>query len=310
MKSDRLIAIIMFLLQHEQVTAEELARRFEVSARTIYRDLETINQAGIPILSTSGPGNGVQILDTYRVEKRLFSTPEIMHMLTALDSIGSSLPHREITNALAKVQGMVSPAQKEEVALRARQLKIDLSPWLNHGAAEHRLNALRTAMDKQCLIRFLYRDNHGETSERRVEPYRLLLKSENWYLQGYCQTRRAFRTFKILRMQDIQRLEETFAPRHFPAEEAGFSRFQDKTVVPATLRVHISVLDQIAARFGEGCLTPDGSDFYTAQIKIPLDELAYRYLLGFGSRCVCLAPEELRQNVHALAAEICRLYEN
>ena len=308
MKIDRLIAIIMILLEREKISAKELADMFEVSPRTIYRDLDSINQAGIPVIATSGPGGGVEILKTYKVEKRLFSTSDIATLLMGLGSIQSNISSNDIVNALAKVKGMVPPEKQKELSFRANQIKIDASPWLDGGELSGTIEIIKTAMEQRCLIRFDYRDIRNHKSSREIEPYRLLLKGEDWYIQGYCITRNDFRTFKLLRMKNICILEQTFEARDFPAERLDNIQFNDNRLVTARLRIHEEIRDMIVARFGENCLTRDGPEHYIAEVHMPVDDLASRYLLGFGNKCVCIEPEAMREKMRGLSEEIYHLY--
>ncbi|MDU4959035.1 MAG: YafY family protein [Sporomusaceae bacterium] len=308
MKIDRLIAMIMVLLERERVSARELAAMFEVSIRTIYRDLESINQAGIPVLATSGPGGGAEILKTYKVEKRLFSPSDITTLLMGLGSIQSTVSSNEIVATLAKVKGMIPPEKEKEFNFRANQIKIDMTPWLHAGGLSDRIETIKIALEQRCLLRFAYRDIRNQQSDREIEPYRLLLKGEDWYLQGYCLTRSDYRTFKLWRMQNICIVEQIFEIRDSAA--AGFDRVLaiDKKVVPAKLRIHAAIRDTITARFGEDCLTPDGDDYYFADIHLPVDDLACRYLLSLGNQCICLEPEVMREKLRQLSAEIRNFY--
>lgn len=308
MKIDRLIAIIMNLLERDKVSAKELADMFEVSPRTIYRDLDSINQAGIPVMTTSGPGGGAEILKTYKVEKRLFSTTDIAALLMGLGSIQSNISSNEIVNTLAKVKGMVPPEKQKELSFRTNQIKIDATPWLHAGGLSGTIEIIKMAMEQQCLIRFNYRDIRSHKSRREIEPYRLLLKGEDWYIQGYCIMRNDFRTFKLLRMENICILEQTFEVRDFPTEKLDNIQFNDNRLVAARLRIHEEIRDMIVARFGESCLTADGCEYYIAEVHIPVDDLAARYLLGFGNKCVCLEPKAMREKMCKLSEEIYSFY--
>ena len=133
MKIDRLISIIMILLERRRVSIPELARQCEVSARTISRDLETINQAGIPIVSYPGLHGGVGIMENYKLEKRLFSTADVTTLLMGLGCIRTSLSGEEVVNALVKVRGIIPEEQRREIELRAGRLAIDMTPWVDRG---------------------------------------------------------------------------------------------------------------------------------------------------------------------------------
>ncbi len=306
MKIDRLIAIIMVLLDQDQVPAKYLADMFEVSTRTIYRDLDSINQAGIPIVAVSGPGNGISILKSYKVEKRLFSTNDITTLLMALGSIQSNLPDSKITTTIAKIKGMIPKNSQKEFHFKTNQIKIDLTPWLYSGNELEKIQLIKVSMEQQNILRFEYKDKKNKRSVRKIEPYCLLLKGEYWYVQGYCLLRNDFRTFKVLRMKNISIMDSTFEPKEFPSKKT--THFNDKKITQVKLRVHESVTDKIISRFGEECLTIDSPEHYIATVQMPIDELAFDYLLGFGTKCECIEPPKMRQELDPNAPTIPPLY--
>ncbi|MBE5975100.1 MAG: YafY family transcriptional regulator [Paenibacillaceae bacterium] len=310
MKIDRLIAIIMILLEREKVTAKSLSEMFEVSMRTIYRDLEVINQAGIPIFATSGPGGGVEIMKEFKVEKRIFSANDITALLMGLSSIKNNLPGEQTMAALAKVKGMIPKEHHKEWEYRANQMKIDALPWFNAGNLFYTVELIQDALDQQRLLTFQYRDIRDKKSSREVEPYRLLWKGEAWYLQGYCLSRRDFRTFKLLRMSDLLISDQRFEIRDFPIERLDEIQTRENSLTRVKLRIQEGVRDLVITRFGEDCLTPDGPDHYIAELFMPVDDLACGYLLGMGTRCVCLEPEEMREKMRRLSSEICGFYQS
>lgn len=310
MKIDRLIAIIMILLEREKVTAKSLAEMFEVSMRTIYRDLDVINQAGIPVFATSGPGGGVEIMKEFKVEKRIFSANDINALLMGLSSIKNNLPGEQTMAALAKVKGMIPKEHHKEWEHRANQMKIDALPWFNAGNLFSTVEIIQEALDQQRLLTFQYRDIRDKKSSREVEPYRLLWKGEAWYLQGYCLSRRDFRTFKLLRMSDLLISDQRFEIRDFPMERLDEMQARDNSLTRVKLRIQDGVRDLVITRFGEDCLTPDGPDHYIAELHMPVDDLACGYLLSMGTRCVCLEPEEMREKMRQLSSEICGFYQS
>ncbi len=309
MKIDRLIAIIMILLEREKVTAKSLAEMFEVSMRTIYRDLDVINQAGIPIFATSGPGGGVEIMKEFKVEKRIFSANDINALLMGLSSIKNNLPGEQTMAALAKVKGMIPIEHHKEWEYRANQMKIDALPWFNAGNLFSTVEMIQEALNQQRILTFQYRDIRDKKSSREVEPYRLLWKGEAWYLQGYCLSRRDFRTFKLLRMSNLLISDQRFEIRDFPMERLDEMQARENSLTRVKLRIQEGVRDLVITRFGEDCLTPDGPDYYIAELYMPVDDLACGYLLSMGTRCVCLEPEEMREMMRQLSSEICGFYQ-
>jgi predicted DNA-binding transcriptional regulator YafY len=310
MKIDRLIAIIMILLEREKVTAKYLAEMFEVSMRTIYRDLDVINQAGIPVFATSGPGGGIEIMKEFKVEKRIFSANDITALLMGLSSIKNNLPGEQTMAALAKVKGMIPKEHYKEWEYRANQMKIDALPWFNAGNLFSTVEIIQEALNQQRLLTFQYRDIRDKKSSREVEPYRLLWKGEAWYLQGYCLSRRDFRTFKLLRMSDLLISDQRFEIRDFPVERLDEMQARENSLTRVKLRIQEGVRDLVITRFGEDCLTPDGPDHYIAELYMPVDDLACGYLLSMGTRCVCLEPEEMREKMRQLSSEICGFYQS
>lgn len=308
MKLDRLVAIIMVLLEHEKISAKNLAEMFEVSPRTIYRDLDTINRAGIPICSTAGPGGGAEILKTYKIEKRLFSVSDVTTLLMGLGSIPCNLPSNTIIETLAKVKGFIPLEKQREFDFQAKRIKLDSVPWVSCGNLSDSIALLKTALEQNRILRFDYSDFRNRKSSREIEPYRLLLKGEEWYIQGYCLTREDYRTFKLLRMQNACISSQTFETRNFPFEEMDSARFHDQQITSAKLRIHESVRDLIISRFGEDCLTPDGPEYDIADIHLPIDDLACNYILGFGDKCICLEPENLRDEMRKISERIFNFY--
>lgn len=132
MKIDRLVSIIMILLEKERVGAQELADMFEVSLRTIYRDIDAINMAGIPVASISGVGGGFEILPNYKVDKKIFSSADLTTLLTGLTSVSSMVRGEELVHALAKVRSLIPAGKEKDIELKANQIYIDLSPWMGN----------------------------------------------------------------------------------------------------------------------------------------------------------------------------------
>ena len=146
MKTDRLVSIIMMLLDKERIGAQELADRFEVSPRTIYRDIETINMAGIPVRSTPGVGGGFEIMQEYKVDKNVFSAADLSAILMGLSSLSGMVRGNELVNALAKVKRFIPADRAKEIELKANQIYIDLSPWMGNRNIQPYLERVKTAL--------------------------------------------------------------------------------------------------------------------------------------------------------------------
>lgn len=309
MKMDRLISIIMLLLERQKMSVAELARICEVTPRTISRDLETINQAGIPIVSYMGSRGGVGIMENYKLEKRLFSTADVTALLMGLGCIHSSLSGQEIVNALAKVKGLIPEEQRRDIELRAGRLTIDMTPWGKNAGQADSIETIQQAMERNVLLQFDYTDRTGRKSSRTVEPYRLLLKGMCWYLEAYCLRRQDFRLFKLSRMADLTMQEAHFIEREYHPAPMIQPVFQDENVVTATLRVRTKAIEYLEDTYGVDVLQKGDGEWTTAQISLSDDERGYRFLLGLGADCVCIAPESVRCGLKNYLADMMKRYQ-
>ena len=185
MKTDRLVSIIMMLLDKERIGAQELADRFEVSPRTIYRDIETINMAGIPVRSTPGVGGGFEIMQEYKVDKNVFSAADLSAILMGLSSLSGMVRGNELVNALAKVKRFIPADRAKEIELKANQIYIDLSPWMGNRNIQPYLERVKTALQESRLLSFEYADRFGNKTVRTVEPYQIAANERIFACSGY-----------------------------------------------------------------------------------------------------------------------------
>ena len=184
MKVSRLVSIIMILLDKQRIGAQELANMFEVSTRTIYRDIDAINMAGIPVRSTSGVGGGFEIMKNYKMDSTVFSTADISTILTGLSSLSNMIQSDELINALAKVKSFIPADRVDEIQLKTDQIHIDLSQWIGYRNVQSYLEILKIALQENKLLSFEYADRHGNSTEREAEACQIVLKGNHWYFQG------------------------------------------------------------------------------------------------------------------------------
>lgn len=208
MKIDRLVSIIMILLERKKISASELAEMFEVTPRTIYRDIEAISLAGVPIVTYPGVNGGIGIMDEYKIDKKIFTKSDVETLLIGLSSMSSAFSKEEIKCTLAKIKGLFPEEHIKEIELKSNQISIDLTPWIGNKDLKSNLEQIKKAMNDKKILRFNYFDSKGKKSNRKVEPYQLVLKESNWYLQGYCISKQDFRIFKLSRISDIKVIEE------------------------------------------------------------------------------------------------------
>ncbi len=305
MKIDRLISIILLLLERKKVSAKELSETFEVSLRTIYRDIDTINMSGIPIISTSGVNGGFQIMDNYKVDKKVFSASDIVTLLRGLESVSAVTNREDIINTLVKVRSLIPSEHTNDIELKSNQILIDLQPWRGNPKLQTFLNNINEALEKQRLITFDYFDRNGKTSSRKIEPYKLMLKAHSWYIQGFCLEKQDFRLFKLSRMSSLQILNESYTLRELPPIISEFTDMMDKKQITVKLLIHKSARDKVIDYCGSENISPYGEDYFIALLPFIDDDSGYNLILSFGDKCQCIEPihvrDELIRRIHNLA---------
>jgi predicted DNA-binding transcriptional regulator YafY len=311
LKLDRLLAITMLLLNRKRVGAKELSERFEVSLRTIYRDLETLGQAGIPIVSFAGGSGGYEIMDQYRLERQFLSMEELQSIIVALKGIRSTFDDQDIAGLLDKVGALVAKSEQHRVTSTSQEVIIDLNPWQRGNADKEKLGLLRSSIRLTQIIRFTYTSSGGEEMERRCEPMGVVLKGYSWYLYGFCLLRGDYRIFRLSRMKDLDVSEELFVRRKETLDDLDFSwsRREDTNSIRLVLIVQPRVRARIEDYFehGEVEVREDGSLLVTADQ--PEEPWLYGMLLSYGADVRVVEPPHVACLIAEKAKEIVALYE-
>lgn len=306
MKIDRLVSIIMLLLNQGRIGARELAERFEVSPRTIYRDIDAINMAGIPVRSTTGVGGGFEIMPEYKLDKKVFSAADLSALLMGLSSLSNIVRGDELVHALAKIKSFIPADRAKDIELRADQIRIDLSPWMGSPVIPSYLETIQAALQENRLLTFDYIAHHGNKTARTVEPYQLVWKSSHWYFQGYCHQRNDYRLFRLSRISNLRLREETFAPRGYQKPILDFAETWEAIQIKIKLRIHKSVMDRVLDFCAYENFSPDGDEHYIVSFPFLENDYYYDILMGFGPRCECLEPApvraEMKRRIHDMAA--------
>lgn len=299
MKENRYFQMIYLLLEKGQMTAPELADYFEVSIRTIYRDIDILSSAGIPIYATQGKGGGIAIQDSYVLKKSLLSEQEQKQILMALQGI-RVLEDEQINMLLSKLSGVFQRQQ-------GNWLEIDFSTWTKSGAGKHNFQLLQSAIWKSRIVSFSYYSGKGEQTKRIIEPHKLVFKTSDWYLYGYCTLRKDFRFFKLTRIRDLK-LQDAEYMRETP--EHIFERsdeFEMKTV-QVTLLFDAGMSHEVYEKFDEEVSEQaDGSLLVTT--ILPDNELLYSYVLSCRERVEVLSPPYVRDNVRKRVRKMLEIYK-
>ncbi|WP_027086531.1 helix-turn-helix transcriptional regulator [Cohnella panacarvi] len=311
MKLERLLSIIILLLNRRMVQAKELAERFEVSVRTIYRDIEAIHVAGIPVVTYQGANGGIGLVEGYRLDRNVLTNDELADIVTALRSISTSYGNEQQLRLMEKINSIVPPSRSEEFEQMTSRVLIDYSPWDGNDKLRPKLQLLKEAVDRCRLARFAYSNAEGEISHRTVEPHRLILKGRQWYLQAYCREREQFRLFKLKRMKELKVDPETrFNRRELPTEDndAGACEPSRATEFVLRFRAESRHLAEEYFDIEEGQSGDDGS--WLVRKAYPEDDWLYRFILGLGHHAEVLEPPHLREIVANRAEQIANRYRD
>lgn len=309
MKIDRLISIIMVLLNNERVSATKLADMFEVSPRTIYRDIETISLAGIPITTHNGVNGGISIMEEYKVDKKFFTVTDISTLLMGISSLSTTLSNKEIIGTLEKVKSLVPKEEIKDIELKSNQITIDLTTWMGNKQFKFNIEKIKKALNDNKHLSFEYYGVNRKKDKRCVEPYKLILKENNWYLQGYCTLREDFRVFKLSRISNLEILESTFILREFKSKPLDGSGWIDKRLFTIKLLVDWSLREQMVERCGEERVKDYGDDKFIVDFPFVDDDLGYNILMGFGDKCECLSPEHVRIELVNRIQKLLKIYK-
>lgn len=286
MKIDRLIGILATLLQHERVSAPYLAEKFEVSRRTIQRDVEALCRAGIPIATAQGAGGGISIMEGYKLNHTLLTSQDTQALIAGLRSLDSVNGTKHCAQLVEKL-GLTSLWERQGPVL------IDLASWYK-GPLSEKLALLRGCIDQPRLALFHYCAPGGET-DRAVEPYYIVYQWGDWYLYGWCRGRQGFRLFKLLRMTTLA-TGEPFSPR--PASPPDLS---DQRVFPGGYPVRALVPAKYKWRlvesYGPSSFVQQADGRCLASIEFTHPESALDWLLSFRGEAELLEPPELRERL-------------
>lgn len=303
MKLERLISIIYKLLNHDVLSAATLAEEFQVSPRTIYRDIDVLCAAGFPVVSYQGTNGGYGIMDGYKMDKSLLGSYDVTSLITVLNSLSSVFEDE-------RAQGTIERLQTIEPEYRTPSLTVDLD---TRRTALGVLPLLRSAITQRNLVRFEYINAQNERRARELEPLRLHFKFGNWYVYGYCRSRQDYREFRLSRMLNVLLTQDTFEPYPEALEpndndqKAWVGQMED-----VVIRVHPEALADVMDQFqlAEKQFHDDGSMTVRIPVYQPLSaSWLWSILLSFGGGAEVLEPMELRGIVKEQLQKALKFYE-
>lgn len=300
MKIDRLIGILSVLLQEETVTAPELAERFEVSRRTINRDIDDLLYAGIPIRTTQGVGGGISIADGYKMDRTILTSKDMQMILAGLRSLDSVSGSSYYSQLMEKIQ-----TGSSEFISGRDSILIDLSSWYRDSLAP-KISTIQDAIENRHLVTFTYYGPKGE-SNRKIEPYYIVFKWTSWYVYGWCLKRKDYRLFKLNRMDKVMESKEEFTCRDAPVPELGSELKTSRDIILKAL-FEPEMKWRLVEEFGSDCceVQEDGR-LLLIRNYADMDNLTM-WMLTFGDKAEVIEPKEVREKLKAIAGSMIERY--
>lgn len=289
MKIDRLLSILILIVNKEKVTAKELAEHFQVSIRTIQRDIDTLSAAGIPIYAEVGHNGGYQLLDNYKLDKSFLNSSEAKVILSLLESLEQAVPYSEVKSIVNKFS-LISPEESED-----NKIVVKLNPLINQYNFKENLNTLARARDSYHKVHIKYVDANFKESHRIICPYTLVMLGSTWYIYGYCALREDFRMFKLSRIISCEVMEEEFevieTPKPLPWD-INLDGGRESTNI-------VLEIDKVLQGKLPDCIDYNDCTFEENKIIVnlnfPVDEWLYSLLFGLAPYVKVIEPAWLRE---------------
>lgn len=305
MKIDRLFSIVVILLNKNNVTAKELAEKFEVSTRTIYRDIDVLSSAGIPIYTNKGNGGGISLLENYTISKTMISEKESEGLILALKTLQTT-KYPNIDTIISKLSSVFKNVGVED------WVKVDFSDWGGTTDSMDKFNTIKQAILNSQSVSFAYFNSYGEKTIRKVNPVKLIYKGRAWYLWAFCKLKNDFRIFKIDRIKELNILEENF-------EREGLVKLKNyenkdsfnipNKMVDLELKFNSNVLYRLYDYFDDKDLVKNNDGSYLLNISFPEDEWIYSFLQSFGDNVEVINPEYIRKELINRLEKNLRIYK-
>lgn len=282
--NNRLFEIVYILMQKRKTTAKELANRFEVSTRTIYRDIETLSRANIPIYASKGKDGGIGLLDEYVLNKTILSEEEQNQILFALQG-------------MKKVKGQDEKDILEKLSILFNKkindwIRIDFSNW--GYSKEEQFDIIKSAILNKQLLQFTYYNSNGEESKRIVEPLQIWFKDKSWYLISYCRNKEDYRIFKISRIKEIKKLQEHFK-RDLPKEQKE-EKYNFKSIL-LELEISKEMAYRVYDEFENNEISKKEDGNFIVKVEYTENEWIYGYILSFGEHIKVIAPNRVKNTI-------------
>jgi len=308
MRIDRMLSIVITLLYKEKISARELAEKFEVSVRTVYRDIEAMNRAGIPIVPYSGSSGGFGLMNNFKLDRRLLSMEDFIYIISSLKGINETLDNKDIENAIDKISSLIPKEKSEFFDSQLEHIVFDMVPWGYAKRQTEKVKILHQAIINKQIIEFQYTDQNGKPSKRKVEPASLVFKGSTWYLFGYCRIRSDFRIFRLSRISELIILNDRFVLRKMTYKEFSLKHTEKGKPVRCILKFHPDIKQLVEDYFDEKQIAIQKDNSILVNATLPEGEWILAWLLSYGDKVQIIEPAYLRKALLEVTKKVFKLY--
>ena len=288
MQMNRLFGMVYILLNRKTITAKELADHFEVSIRTIYRDIETLSAAGIPVYANRGKNGGICLMENFVLNKSVLTDKEQNDILTSLQTL-NGVRYTDAEPVLNKLSNIFNKKSSNWV-------EIDFSYWGSKASDREKFDLIKNAILDNKLVSFDYFNSYGNSSIRVIEPLKLIFKGQSWYIYGFCRSKGDFRIFKITRIKNTQVLNERFE-REVPEHKVIGDESADVNTVNLVLKIDQEMAYRVYDEFEQSSIQRNGDGSFLVKAAYPEGEWVYGYVMSYGNHAEILEPAHVREMI-------------
>ncbi|MBR2302500.1 MAG: YafY family transcriptional regulator [Clostridia bacterium] len=300
MQNDILFGILLTLLTNKKCTARELATKYEMSVRTIYRYLDTLNQAGVPLISYAGANGGIAIADNFKVDKTYFSEQEYNKIISALGAF-----QQDDNQLIIDKFKALSQQQEVQYTLQSDTLFVD-APLTE--SMKNKTSVFSDAVYNKKICEITYHSRKGEVTTRKILPHAITIREGQWYVYAFCQKRKAFRLFKLSRVYSVVLSDETFERLPLPDKNEIFASYENLQRISLAISVKDKCRLDVEEWLGIENVTKSGDEYFAITKQYLSDELISK-LLSFGDGINILAPQQVKEAVKQKLLSALKNYE-
>ncbi len=303
MRTERLFNIVTLLISRGTVSARELAERFDVSQRTIYRDIDVLSVSGVPVYMKKGRGGGISLMDGYKLDKTMLKDEDIESIMLSVGAMGATGIHG-MNAAIEKLSALFKNYKPDD------WVDIDFTEWDTTKELNDSFQKLKSAILERRWIKTSYSSSYGQKTDRKLAPLKLMFKARSWYVWAYCADKKDVRMFKITRMQEIKLTDENFPREEYmlipPKQKEQSTHFR---IVELKIRFKPQAAYMIYDWYSRDDIIKQDDGSYIVTVGFPMDEWVYSHILSYGENAEVIEPEFVRDEIQRRLKSILTQYE-